>query len=300
MRVVLLSIFLFNFLLFLSFSLFGERIRVASYNVKNYLSMDRWAGGGWREDYPKPEIENGIVRSIIKRVNPDVLALQEIGEIGYLYDLWRDLNNSGIGNYSFSFWVRGEADEKRHLALLSRLPMQKKTAHLDLNFSYFGENTRPRRGLMEVEFRTRGKSWRLFNLHLKSKWTERDDDPQAEDLREKEARVIRDYIRATYPPESNHRHLVVGDFNDYKNTAPIRRFLKVNKTTLHHMLPCRDTMGYFWTHSYNKRDRYNRLDYLFSIPAICGHCFKGSARANDSLHCLEGSDHRMVYADFEF
>ena len=37
--------------------------------------MDRWAGDGWREDYPKPEIENGIVRSIIKRVNPDVLAL---------------------------------------------------------------------------------------------------------------------------------------------------------------------------------------------------------------------------------
>ena len=79
---------------------------------------------------------------------------------------------------------------------------------------------------MEVEFRTNNQSWRLFNLHLKSKWTERDDDPQAEDLREKEARVIRDYIRATYPPRNNHRHLVVGDFNDYKNTAPIRRFSK--------------------------------------------------------------------------
>jgi hypothetical protein len=65
--------------------------------------MDRWAGGAWREDYPKPEIENGIVRSIIKRVNPDVLALQEMGEIPYLNDLWRDLNSSGIGNYSYFF-----------------------------------------------------------------------------------------------------------------------------------------------------------------------------------------------------
>ena len=89
-------------------------------------------------------------------------------------------------------------------------------------------------------------------------------------------------------PKSNHRHLVVGDFNDYKNTAPIRRFLKVNKTTLHHMLPCRDTMGYFWTHYYNKQDSYDRLDYLFSSPAMFGHYIKGSARANDSMRLSGG------------
>lgn len=278
----------------------GEQIRVASYNVKNYLPMDRWAGGSWKENYPKPEIENAIVRSIIKRVDPDVLALQEIGEPAYLNDLWRDLNNSGIGNYRFSFWTRGEENEKRHLALLSRLPFISKKSHLDLEFSYFGSITRPRRGLMEVGFRTKNKSWYLFNLHLKSKWTERDDDIQAASLREKEARAIRDYIRITYRPESNPFHLIVGDFNDYKNTAPIRRFQKVNRTILHHMLPCRDTMGYFWTHYYKKQDSYDRLDYIFASPAMLGHYLVGSARINDSMRCLEGSDHRMVYADFEF
>ena len=262
--------------------------------------MDRLAGGYWIENYPKPEIENGIVRSIIKRVNPDVLALQEMGEIPYLNDLWRDLNNSGIGNYSYSFWVRGEEIEQRHLALLSRLPMKQKKAHLDLEFSYFGKTIRPRRGLMEVEFITNNQSWRLFNLHLKSKWTERDDDPQAADLREKEARVIRDYIRHTYHPETNPVHLVVGDFNDFKNTAPIRRFQKVNKTILHQMLPCQDTMGYFWTHYYKKQDSYDRLDYLFASPSMFENYIHGSARVNNSLRCLEGSDHRMVYADFEF
>ncbi len=262
--------------------------------------MDRWAGGTWRENYPKPEMENGIVRSIIKRVDPDVLALQEMGEVPYLNDLWSDLNNSGIGNYSYHFWVRGEEGERRHLALLSRMPVIRKTAHLNLDFSYFGNLSRPRRGLMEVEFKTNGKAWRLFNLHLKSKWTEREDDPQAADLREKEARVIRDYIRQTYPPEKNPYHLVVGDFNDFKNTAPIRRFQKVNKTILHQMLPCQDTMGYFWTHYYKKQDSYDRLDYIFASPAMLEHYREGSARVNDMLRCLEGSDHRMVYADFEF
>jgi endonuclease/exonuclease/phosphatase family metal-dependent hydrolase len=180
------------------------------------------------------------------------------------------------------------------------LPIKQKKAHLDLEFSYFGKATRPRRGLMEVEFITNNQSWRLFNLHLKSKWTERDDDPLAADLREKEARAIRDYIRQIYPPETDPVHLVVGDFNDFKNTAPIRRFQKVNKTILHQMLPCQDTMGYFWTHYYKKQDSYDRLDYIFVSPTMFENYIQGSARVNDSLRCLEGSDHRMVYADFEF
>ena len=151
------------FFLLLAFSLFGDRVRVASYNVKNYLVMDRLVAGYWREDYPKPEIENGIIRSMIRRVSPDILALQEIGEPHYLNELWRDLNGSGIGHYKHSYWVRGENDEQRHLALLSRLPIISKKSHLNIEFSYFNETVRSRRGLMEVEFRTKGKTWRLFN-----------------------------------------------------------------------------------------------------------------------------------------
>jgi endonuclease/exonuclease/phosphatase family metal-dependent hydrolase len=290
------------FFLFLCFSVLcaGKKVRIASYNVKNYLSMDRLVSGRWVEDYPKPEIENGIVRSIIRRVNPDILALQEIGPPEYLNDLWGDLNNSGIGHYQNAYWLQGEEDEKRHLALLSRIPFTPKKVFHELEFSYFGKSLRPRRGLMEVEFLTNGKKWRLFNLHLKSKWTERKDDPQAASLREKEARAIRDYIRQNYPPETNPMHLVLGDFNDFKNSAAIRRFQRVNKTTLNHILPCKDTMGYFWTHYYKKQDSYDRIDYIFTSPAMREHTIEGSARVADQLRCLEGSDHRMIYADFEF
>lgn len=262
--------------------------------------MDRLVSGRWVEDYPKPEIENGIVRSIIRRVNPDILALQEIGPPEYLNDLWCDLNNSGIGQYQHAYWLQGEEDEKRHLALLSRIPFKPKKVFHELEFSYFGKSLRPRRGLMEVEFLTNGKKWRLFNLHLKSKWTERKDDPQAASLREKEARAIRDYIRQNYPLETNPMHLVLGDFNDFKNSAAIRRFQRVNKTTLNHILPCKDTMGYFWTHYYKKQDSYDRIDYIFTSPAMREHTIEGSARVADQLRCLEGSDHRMIYADFEF
>jgi len=297
----LIFIFRLSFLfLFFSYSLGGENVRVATYNVRNYLSMDRLAGGRWKENYPKPEIECSMVRKTIQRVDPDVLALQEMGEERYLIDLWADLNASGIGGYSYSYWTRGTEEEKRHLALLSRIPIKKSRSHLNLEFSYFGEKLNPRRGLMEVDFETNGKNWRLFNLHLKSKWTERKDDPQASSLREKEARAIRDYIRFKYPAESNSLHLVVGDFNDFKNSAPLRRFFTVNKKTLHHVLPCQDTMGYFWTHYYKKQDSYDRLDYMFASPAMLTNFVVGSARIADSFRFFEGSDHRMIYADFEF
>jgi endonuclease/exonuclease/phosphatase family metal-dependent hydrolase len=288
------------FLILLCLSVSGEKVRVASLNLQNYLMMDRLVDGYWHENYPKPEIECRVLRSIIARVNPDVLALQEIGDPPFLHDLWHDLNKSGIGHYRHSYWVRGEEGEKRHLALLSRIPFKPKKVFHELEFSYFGKSLRPRRGLMEVEFFTNGKNWRLFNLHLKSKWTERKDDPQAASLREKEARAIRDYIRHTYSPESTPMHIVLGDFNDFKNSAAIRRFQKVNKTTLNDILPCRDTMGYFWTHYYKKQDSYDRIDYIFTSPAMRGHTIEGSARVADQLRCLEGSDHRMIYADFEF
>jgi endonuclease/exonuclease/phosphatase family metal-dependent hydrolase len=261
--------------------------------------MDRLVAGRWVKDYPKPEIENSIVRSIIRRVNPDILALQEIGPPLYFHDLWRDLNNS-VEPYLYSYWIQGVEDEKRHLALLSRIPFETRKVYNELEFSYFGQKHRPRRGLMEVQFHSNGTSWRLFNLHLKSKWTEREDDPKAASLREKEARAIRDYIRQTYPPEGDPLHIVLGDFNDFKNSAAIRRFQRVNKTTLNHILPCKDTMGYFWTHYYKKQDSYDRIDYIFTSPAMREHTIEGSARVADQLRCLEGSDHRMIYADFEF
>lgn len=262
--------------------------------------MDRLAGDRWLENYPKPESEKKIIRSIVKSVNPDVLAIQEMGGAPLLEEFWQDLNSSGIGNYKHCFWAKGREGEERHLALLSRLPLEVCIDHSNLELQYFNQKLFLRRGLMEVTFRTSGIEWRLFNLHLKSKWTERDDDPQSSMLREKEARCIRDFIRQNHPPESNSMHLIVGDFNDFKKSAPLRRFLQVNKTVLHHMLPCRDFMGRFWTHHYAKQDSYDRIDYMLASPAMFNAYVPDSGRIADHFRCLEGSDHRMIYADFFF
>ena len=97
--------------LFLTFSVgcnstgWAKAIRVASYNVENYLVMDRMISGRWQEDYPKPSKERRIVRSVINQTNPDILAIQEIGDRIYLNELWADLNVTDGTQFKYSAWL---------------------------------------------------------------------------------------------------------------------------------------------------------------------------------------------------
>ena len=253
-------IFLSSFFCVFCTSFVGaETIRVASYNVENYLVMDRMVSGRWQEEYTKGT------------------------------------------HFKYAAWLTGQEEgEQRHLALLSKIPFSSIDAPKDLSFKYFEGRRSPSRGLMEAEFNTGGTKWSLFNLHLKSKWTERPDDLEASIRREKEARVIRDYIRAKYPPYKDPNYVVLGDFNDHKNSAPLRRFLQVNNSTLTQMVQCRDQEGHFWTHYWDKQDSYSRFDYLLASPELFKKLVPDSARIGGFHLCLLGSDHRIVFADFEF
>ena len=284
-----------------AFSIWADTIRVASYNVENYLVMDRMVSGKWKEEYPKPLKERRIVRSVINQTNPDILAIQEIGDRVYLNELWEDLNFTNGTKFKYSAWLPAPVDgEQRHLALLSKIPFTLFDDHPDLSFKYFEVRRSPSRGLLEAEFETNGRKWSLFNLHLKSKWTERPDDPEASIRREKEARAIRDYIRSKYPPYKDPHYLVLGDFNDHKNSAPLRRFLQVNNSELTKMIQCSDKQGHYWTHYWDKQDSYSRFDYFMASPFLYKKLVPESAKVGGFHLCLLGSDHRIVYADFEF
>ena len=241
------------------------------------------------------------MRSVINQANPDILAIQEIGDRLFLNELWKDLNTTNGTQFKFSAWHPGlEEGEQRHLAVLSKIPFKLVQETSDLSFKYFEVRRSPSRGLLEAEFETNGQKWSLFNLHLKSKWTERPDDPEASIRREKEARSIRDYIRSKYPPYKDPTYVVLGDFNDHKNSAPLRRFLQVNNSELTKMIQCQDKQGHFWTHYWDKQDTYSRFDYLLASPVLYKKLVPESAKVGGFHLCLHGSDHRIIYADFEF
>ena len=293
---------------FLTLVLFGhlslkssEVVRVASFNLQNYLSCERIVDGEWRPNYPKPEVEKKAVRFSIRSVNPDILALQEIGDYRYLLELWTDLNNTGGPYYKHAIWMPTEEDDEvRHLAYFCKFEPDSVKKHTNISFKYFDGLEKSGRGLLEISFKLNDAKFTLFNLHLKSMWTERSDDPLAKIRREKEARSMRDLIREKFPPESNPRYLVLGDFNDHKNSAPLSRFLSVNKTILTNIVPCVDSRGHKWTHYFKKQDSYSRIDYLLTSPAMFSRFVPNSGWIMDDKRSDIASDHRLIYADFTF
>jgi len=282
-------------LLFAS-TLAAETIRVASFNLFNYLDTNRWVEGHYRMDYPKPEVEKDAVRKILINVNADILALQEIGGPLHLQELQRDLARDGL-NYEYAECLIGP-DENRRIAVLSKIPFQSK-GHTDLDFKYFDGREVMKRGLMELTFGQGDQQWTLFNVHLKSRWTDRDDDPQSQKRRTGEAHAARNYIKSAYPAESNARYLIVGDFNDAKTSAPVRRFLESGDTELTKLVNCVDTRGELWTFHYRREDRYERVDFILASPALYPD-IQGNALIYDHQpETSEASDHRLVYVDLE-
>lgn len=281
-----------------SFPLRAEDLRVATYNLRNFLVCDRMVEGVWRREYPKPEKERKAVRNIVSNIQPDVLALQEIGPEPFFKDLQEDLRKVGA-TYPHQAWIEAE-DENRHLAVLSKIPIVETRRHLDLDFKYFDGREKIKRGLLEVVFETHGVKWSLFVVHLKSKWTERKDDFEAATRRTGEARAARDFIKKTYPAENAPRYLVAGDFNDHRDSAPLRRFLQSGDTQLTTIVPAADSRGEVWTHYWKKRDLYSRVDFFLATSPMLERVKDGRGVVADSPEAGLASDHRLVYIDLRF
>ncbi len=277
----------------------AETVTVATYNLLNYLVMDRSVDGHWREDYPKPESEKTALREVIRSMDADVLAVQEIGGPDFLAQLQEDLKSEGL-DYPYSAVLLGP-DEVRRVGVLSRIPFKQTHSHDRLDFTLNGQRESVRRGALEVVFETNGVRWGLFNIHLKSRWTVRDDDPKATQQRTREAQEVRDLVREKYPNPKRANYLIVGDFNDTRESAALRRFLKVSGRELSVMLDALDSRGESWTFHYRKRDLYERVDFILCSPGLLRHVVEGSGRVIDLLPAtLQASDHRPVMVELEF
>mgnify|MGYP002780835233 CR=1 FL=1 len=175
-------------LLLLAVAVRAETITIATYNVENYVAANRLVDGVYREAYPKPEAAKTALRSVIRALDADVLALQEIGPLPYLTELQRDLKNEGL-DYPHAAWLEA-ADPERHVAVLSKRPFVAVNKHADLAFLYFKQEERVKRGLLEVRVASGDSELTLFVVHLKSRFTDRADDPESALRRAGEAGAI--------------------------------------------------------------------------------------------------------------
>jgi endonuclease/exonuclease/phosphatase family metal-dependent hydrolase len=272
-----------------------ETIRVASYNVRNYLTMDRLIEGKWRPEYPKPESEKRYLREAILEVRPDILALQEMGSKKHLEELRRDLANEGLV-YTGSAWLEAH-DTERHVAALWNGEIRIEVrSHRDLPIKYRGVLDHVKRGMLELRVADEQGGWSLFNAHLKSKYTTVKSDPLSNERRTLEGRAVRDRIIKLFPDLENRRYLIVGDLNDSPVSGALRALRKKGKRVLSVPIEFSDESGDRWTHYYKKEDSYSRIDFMLRSPGW-HELERILGVIRHSRDYYKGSDHRLIWVD---
>lgn len=273
-------------------------LRIATYNLENYTLTNRMTESGFKLDYPKPEEAKRALLATLKVLDADVLILQEMGSLPYLEELQHDLRILGIP-YPHSHLVSA-GDASRHLAALSRLPWKQATSHCDLDFKYFAGRERIKRGLLEIEFQTRAGPLTVWGVHLKSRFTDRPDDPQSALRRAGEAVAVRDAILRKHPPGCGDHYVLMGDFNDVRHARPLRACLARGQTSICTMLSAQDTRGELWTRFHRKDDSYERVDFILCSDALLPAVRGRTAQLCDAPSVRLASDHRPVFVSLEF
>ncbi|KXU36198.1 hypothetical protein AXK12_03855 [Cephaloticoccus capnophilus] len=274
------------------------QLKIATYNVENYGSLNRRTPHGFRANYPKSEAAKRALRQTIREIDADILVLQEMGPVEYLLELQRDLKAEG-SDYPYSVLMRGP-DAARHIAALSRIPFARVHEHSPLRFEYQDGVEDVKRGLLELHFATPAGPLTLWALHLKSRYTTNKADPESAIRRAAEAMRIREFILQRIADTQADLYLILGDFNDTKVSPPLRYLMQRSELKFSHLLPSSDSRGEHWTYHNTRDDSYSRVDHILASSAVLPFVKNGSAEIADGPQVRSASDHRPIFVTLDF
>ena len=293
-----------TFALFCSVSFAVETFRVATYNVENYLDQPTES-----RPHPKSARARAKICESICALNPDVIALEEMGSTNALLELRRSLKDKGL---DFPYWehVRGW-DTNIHVAILSRLPIVACHPHTNDSFLLDGRRFSVSRGFAEVDIPVATNfTVTLIAAHLKS----RRPGPEADEaqLRLQEAKVLRGIVDEHFKADANAKLIVLGDFNDVKSSDSIKEIIGRGRFKLTDTRPAErngdntpnevprfEPRNVTWTHYYGLEDTYSRIDYILLSPAMARDWVTNETYALTIPNWGVGSDHRPIVATFK-
>ena len=129
----------------------AETFRIAAYNVENYLDKPTET----RKD-TKSEAAKAKVRETILAMKPDVLALEEMGELSALLELRNSLKRAGL-DLPYYEHITGH-DTNIHVAVLSKFPILARRPRTNENFLLNGKRFQVGRGFTDVDIKEIGRA----------------------------------------------------------------------------------------------------------------------------------------------
>jgi len=278
----------------------AEPFRIAAYNLENYLDKPTESRRFVKSDAAKAKI-----CEVILAMKPDVLALEEVGQLSALLELRDSLQAAGLNLPHYEF-VTG-FDTNIHVAVLSKFPIVARRSHTNENFLLSGRRFQVSRGFTEVDIQVNPHyQFTLLGAHLKS----RRPIPEADEaeMRLAEAKLLRGIVDQQLAAKPDANIVVLGDFNDTYNTKGIKEIVGRGKTKLvdtrpaeqngdnlpHPTNPKYSPRNVTWTHYYGVEDSYSRIDYIMLSPGMAREWMKDQSYIPTVPNWGIGSDHRPV------
>ncbi|MFC7335677.1 endonuclease/exonuclease/phosphatase family protein [Haloferula chungangensis] len=266
-------------------------LRFVAYNLKNWLTMDRYVDRKPVGSTPKPEDERQAIIEILKEAQPDILGVCEIGTKDDLADLQNDLRNVGI-DLPHRFHSGG-VDDTRRLALLSRFPITASRVPKDLTYKLGDRERGMSRGILDATVDSPAGELRFLGVHLKSKREIPDGDQEM--MRRAEAHLLRREADRILSDQPDTQLIVYGDMNDTRQASALRTIQGPrNGPTSLKMAYLRDSRGESWTHFWSYQDVYSRFDYILMSPPLVSKIAWDDCRVLDSESWSDASDHRAL------
>jgi endonuclease/exonuclease/phosphatase family metal-dependent hydrolase len=251
--------------------------------------MPRRIDGKMVAEAGKPEPERNAVAKSIAEISPDVIGLMEIGTPAQFEDLRRRLHKAGL-DYAEAEYLSGP-DPSRHVALLSRYPIVDRHSLGDIPLKVGTVTLHSPRGFLDVTVEASpGYRVRILCIHLKAKLEVADYDATA--LREAEATFLRKHVREILSRDPGTRLVVMGDFNDTKNSRALWEITgKPEWADSLRALSLTDRNGESWTEYWASADVYSRIDYMMVSKKLDPEIDSGRSTVARFPFWREASDH---------
>jgi len=251
-------------------------VKIATYNVENLFDLTKNGHeykeyipnthSNWNRKTQKIKIHN--IAKVIKEIDADIIALQEIESVQVLKDLRLALKQQGLYYRYFKI-----ADRKRttvKVAILSKIPfIYAKEVAVTSSYRY--------RNILEAKFKINSQELYLFVNHWKAK-------SGAESKRIVSAKALKKRVKEI---GFDKNIILLGDFNsDYEEYIKFKRKRKHNdtggKTGINHILKTIKQKKIASKTKYRKNSFYN-LWYDTKPKNRYTYIFRGKKEALDNI-----------------
>lgn len=271
----------------------GDTITVASFNVRNLFddADDPYSNDETTPVKPRTALKR--LAAIIREINADALALQEVESRGYLQRFVEVF----LPDMGYEHVVHHEGNDARGIdvCLLSRIPVGPVTTYRHLRFQDArGSEQQFQRDLLRVKLMPENATpFEVWVVHLKSNYGGRDE---AEPVRLAEANMIRKLVDRELEQDPQAQFVICGDFNDTYDSPTLQT---IRGATAGKLLTCFcNELDPQQQITYNQEPFRSMIDFLLCSPRMAARFVRGSYRIRAGTLDETGSDHNPVMASF--